>query len=106
MVPVRSRSVRCGDDRGRVESRSSLSSGGKIEFLARAIVNRLEDRGLVEFGDAETAILVVTKTLSDNNQAYELIEQEARLRLGTAEPSDDELEQAMQRIAAERNFVL
>jgi len=83
-----------------------LSSGGKIEFLARAIVNRLEDRGLVEFGDAETAILVVTKTLSDNNQAYELIEQEARSRLGTAEPSEAELEQAMLRIAAERNFVL
>jgi hypothetical protein len=83
-----------------------LSTGGKIEFLARAIVNRLEDRGLVEFGDAEAAILIVTKTLSDNQQMYDLIEQEARARLGTDDPSDAELEEAMQQVAAERNFVL
>jgi hypothetical protein len=38
----------------------------QIEFLARAIVNRLEDRGLVEFGDAEKAIQVVVKTLEQN----------------------------------------
>ena len=106
MVPIRSGRVRRGNDDKAVESRTSLSSGGKIEFLARAIVNRLEDRGLVEFGDAEAAILIVTKTLADNNQMYEAIEQEARTRLGTAEPSDAELEEAMQRIAAERNFVL
>ena len=31
----------------------------QIEFLARAIVNRLEDRGLVEFGDAEEGIKLV-----------------------------------------------
>lgn len=83
-----------------------MSTGGKIEFLARAIVNRLEDRGLVEFGDAEAAILIVTKTLSDNQQMYDLIEQEARARLGTDDPSDAELEEAMQQVAAERNFVL
>jgi len=38
----------------------------QIEFLARAIVNRLEDRGLVEFGDAEVVIAVVARTLEEN----------------------------------------
>ena len=83
-----------------------MSSGGKIEFLARAIVNRLEDRGLVEFGDAEAAILIVARTLSDHQQVYEMIEQQARTRLGSEEPSDAELEEAMLAVAAERNFVL
>ena len=50
----------------------------QIEFLARAIVNRLEDRGLVEFGDAEIGIQIVTRTLEDNFQAYDSIEMEAR----------------------------
>ena len=40
----------------------------QIEFLARSIVNRLEDRGLVEFGDAEIGIDVVTRTLEDNRR--------------------------------------
>jgi hypothetical protein len=38
----------------------------QIEFLARAIVNRLEDRGLVEFHDAEAGIEIVVQTLADN----------------------------------------
>jgi hypothetical protein len=38
----------------------------QIEFLARAIVNRLEDRGLIEFADAETVIAVVARTLEEN----------------------------------------
>ena len=38
----------------------------QIEFLARAIVNRLEDRGLVEFQDAETGIEIVIRTLAEN----------------------------------------
>jgi hypothetical protein len=38
----------------------------QIEFLARAIVNRLEDRGLVEFADAEAVIAVVARTLEEN----------------------------------------
>ena len=50
----------------------------QVEFLARAIVNRLEDRGLVEFGDAEIGIQIVTRTLEENFQAYDSIEQEAR----------------------------
>ncbi len=82
----------------------------QIEFLARAIVNRLEDRGLVEFGDAEIGIQVVTKTLEENFQAYDTIEEEARARLaksiGEREPSEAELSEEMQRVAAERNFVL
>src|ERR1041384_2227093 len=57
------------------------SSIRQIEFLARAIVNRLEDRGLVEFGDAEIGITVVARTLEENLAAYDSIEQEARARL-------------------------
>lgn len=82
----------------------------QIEFLARAIVNRLEDRGLVEFGDAEIGIQIVAKTLEDNFAAYDTIEQEARVRLakiiGTREPSDAEVEDEMKNVAADRNFIL
>lgn len=38
----------------------------QIEFLARALVNRLEDRGVVEFHDAEAGIEVVVRTLAEN----------------------------------------
>jgi len=82
----------------------------QIEFLARAIVNRLEDRGLVEFGDAEIGIQIVIKTLEDNFHAYDAIEQEARGRLaksiGSREPSESELNDEMRRVAAERNVIL
>jgi hypothetical protein len=82
----------------------------QIEFLARSIVNRLEDRGLVEFGDAEIGIDVVTKTLEDNFAAYDAIEAEARIRLaksiGTREPSEVEVTEAMKCVAAERNVTL
>jgi hypothetical protein len=82
----------------------------QIEFLARSIVNRLEDRGLVEFGDAEIGIDVVTRTLEDNFAAYDAIEAEARIRLaksiGSREPSENEVAEAMKRVAAERNFTL
>jgi hypothetical protein len=82
----------------------------QIEFLARSIVNRLEDRGLVEFGDAEIGIEVVTKTLEGNFAAYDAIESEARVRLaktiGTRDPSDLEVAEAMKRVAAERNVTL
>ncbi len=86
------------------------SSIRQIEFLARAIVNRLEDRGLVEFGDAEIGITVVARTLEENLAAYDSIEQEARARLsksiGEREPSGAELDEAMQKVAAERDFTL
>ncbi|MEA2237674.1 MAG: hypothetical protein QOC81_2398 [Thermoanaerobaculia bacterium] len=82
----------------------------QIEFLARSIVNRLEDRGLVEFGDAEIGIDVVTKTLEENFAAYDAIEAEARVRLaksiGSREPSENEVTEAMRRVAAERNVTL
>lgn len=82
----------------------------QIEFLARAIVNRLEDRGLVEFGDAEIGIRIVAKTLFDNFQMYDTIEQEARTRLvkanGDREPTDMELVDEMRRVAAEKSFAL
>lgn len=82
----------------------------QIEFLARAIVNRLEDRGLVEFADAEVTIQIVAKTLEENFAAYDTIEQEARARLsrtlGNREPSQDEVEAEMRAVAAEKSFIL
>ena len=73
-------------------------------------MNRLEDRGLVEFGDAEIGIQVVTRTLEDNFQMYDSIEHEARLRLsktiGSREPSELELTDEMRRVAADRGFTL
>lgn len=76
-----------------------------IEFLARAIVNRLEDRGLVEFRDAEAGILVVTKALQENFTALELLEHEARQRLGER-ASEAQVESEMRRIAQERDIIL
>jgi hypothetical protein len=82
----------------------------QIEFLARSIVNRLEDRGLVEFGDAEIGIDVVTRTLEENFAAYDAIEAEARIRLvktiGAREPSENEVLEAMRKVALERNVTL
>lgn len=81
------------------------ATGRRVEFLARAIVNRLEDRGVVEFRDAEAGILVVTKAIEENFAAAEAIEREARLRLGE-KATDDQVSSEMRRIAAERNFIL
>jgi hypothetical protein len=82
----------------------------QIEFLARAIVNRLEDRGLVEFGDAEVGIQIVARKLEENFAVYDTIEQEARARLvkavGAREPDENELADEMRRVACERNFIL
>ena len=47
------------------------SSSRQIEFLARAIVNRLEDRGLIEFHDAEAGLQVVVRTLERNLRRME-----------------------------------
>ena len=76
-----------------------------VEFLARAIVNRLEDRGLVEFRDAEAGILVVAKALQENFAALAALEQEARHRLGER-ASDNQIEGEMRRIAAERDIII
>lgn len=90
--------------------RGAMAVNGKqIEFLARAIVNRLEDRGVVEFSDAEAGIRIVTRALEENFLAVDLIEHEARQRLsrtGGREPSPSEVQQEMLRVAAERNVVL
>lgn len=86
-----------------------MSSDRRIEFLARSIVNRLEDRGLVEFGDAEAGIQVVIRTLEENFGTADSIEQEARQRLaGTSrrEPSESDLREEMRRLAVERGFIL
>jgi hypothetical protein len=76
-----------------------------VEFLSRAIVNRLEDRGLVEFHDAEAAILVVTRAIEENFTELDALEQEARQRLGDR-ASEQQIESEMRRIAAERNVNL
>ena len=80
------------------------ATGKRVEFLARAIVNRLEDRGLVEFRDAEAGILVVTRALEESFAEAEAIEREARQRLGPR-ASDEQVEAEMKRIAAERKIV-
>jgi len=81
------------------------STSRRVEFLARAIVNRLEDRGLVEFRDAEAGILVVTKALEESFAEAEAIEREARRRLGDR-ATDAHVEEEMQKIAAERKIIL
>lgn len=76
-----------------------------VDFLSRAIVNRLEDRGLVEFHDAEAAILVVTKAIEENFAELDALEHEARQRLG-ARATEQQIDSEMRRIAAERNVIL
>lgn len=84
------------------------ASDRQIEFLARAIVNRLEDRGLVEFGDAEAGIKIASRVLAENFRLAEQIEHEAkeRLRARGGEQSAQELETEMRKIAAEKSFAL
>ena len=72
-------------------------------------MNRLEDRGIVEFGDAEEGIQLVAIALERDFAAIDAIEQEARQRLAEKspkEPKADELEAEMQRIAAEKGVIL
>jgi hypothetical protein len=81
----------------------------QIEFLSRALVNRLEDRGIVEFGDAEEGIQLVAIAIERDFAAIDAIEQEARRRLAeksSREPKADDLEAEMQRIATERGVTL
>ena len=80
-------------------------SGRRVEFLARAIVNRLEDRGLVEFVDAEAGILVVTKAIEENFGAIEALEREVRQRLGER-ATEPQIDAEMARLALERNIIL
>ena len=86
-----------------------MAAQKQIEFLSRALVNRLEDRGIVEFGDAEEGIQLVAIALERDFAAIDAIEQEARQRLAEKspkEPKADELEAEMQRIAAEKGVIL
>ena len=86
-----------------------MAAQKQIEFLARALVNRLEDRGIVEFGDAEEGIQLVAIALERDFSAMDAIEQAARLRLAeksSKEPKADDLEAEMQRIATERGVIL
>ena len=84
------------------------TSPRQIEFLARAVVNRLEDRGLAEFGDAETGIGVVAKVLLASFRQLHQLEMEAwdRLRERGAEPDDAAVEEEMRKLAAERGVML
>ena len=84
-------------------------SDRRIELLARAIANRLEDRGLVEFADAESAIGIVAKAIEEHLVIVEAIEQEARRRLaatGANDPADDVVQDEMRRLASERGITL
>lgn len=81
------------------------NSASRVEFLSRAIVNRLEDRGLVEFRDAEAGILVVAKALQENFAALAALEHEARIRLGER-ATEQQIDAEMRRIAADRDIIL
>jgi hypothetical protein len=83
----------------------STNSASRVEFLSRAIVNRLEDRGLVEFRDAEAGILVVAKALQENFAALAALEHEARTRLGDR-ATEAQVDAEMRRIAAERDIII
>ena len=81
----------------------------QVEFFARAIVNRLEDRGLVEFHDAEAGIELVSKILTENFGRVEDILAEARDRLLERKgnhPTWEEVSAEAEQVAAERGFVL
>ncbi|HVR42740.1 MAG TPA: hypothetical protein VMS56_04780 [Thermoanaerobaculia bacterium] len=86
------------------------ASTRRIEYLARTIVNRLEDRGLVEFSDAERGIEIMIRTLEEHFRAVEALEAEARSRLGTQPggraPSEREIEDEMRRLALERGVTV
>ena len=81
------------------------ATGRRVEFLARAIVNRLEDRGVVEFVDAEAGILVVTRALTENFTAVGHLERAAREKLGKR-ATEQQIENEMRRLAAERDVIL
>lgn len=81
----------------------------QLEYLARTIVNRLEDRALVEFADAELGIGVVMGVLQENFRTFDAISAESHERLtrmhGRA-PSDAELLEEMRRVASTKDFVI
>jgi hypothetical protein len=78
----------------------------EIEYLARAIVNRLEDRGLVEFTDAEAGIEAVSRALAGSLRAIEAAETEVRERLARSgesrEATEEEIDLALRQIVLDR----
>jgi hypothetical protein len=75
------------------------------ELMARAVVNRLEDRGIVEFHDAEAAIAIVARALETDLAEINTLEQEARQRLGNR-ATDQQIEAEVRRIAAKKQIPL
>lgn len=82
----------------------------QIEYIARAIVNRLEDRSLVEFADIEAALDVVCRVLNEHVKAAEAILQEGREKAAKLsagrEPTQAEVDEEVRKIAAGRNFTI
>jgi hypothetical protein len=82
----------------------------QVEYIARAIVNRLEDRSLVEFGDIEAALDVVVRVLTEHVRTAEAILQEAKERAAKAsagrEPTQAEIDEEVRKLAAGRNFTI
>jgi hypothetical protein len=78
----------------------------EIEYLARAIVNRLEDRGLVEFTDAEAGIEAVSRALAGSLRTIEAAEAEVRERLARSgesrEATEEEIDLALRQIVLDR----
>ena len=81
-------------------------SSSRIEFLARTIMNRLEDRSTMEFSDAERGIQIVGQVLDDHFRLLASIEAEARERTGGESGTELELDDAVARIAIERGVVI
>jgi hypothetical protein len=78
----------------------------QVEFLARAIVNRLEDRGLAEFSDAEAGIGAVTRVLRANFMTADEIETAASWARRRAVAAQHDSEHEVRRIASARGFIL
>lgn len=60
---------------------------------------------MVEFRDAEAAILIVAKALEENFAAVDAIELAARQKLGPR-ATEQQIAEEMRRIAAERSVTL
>ena len=80
----------------------------QIEFLARAIVNRLEDRGMAEFSDAETGIAIVSRVLLGNLRQSHQIEVDAwdRLLATGSDPDAAAVDDEIRRLADDRGVIL
>jgi hypothetical protein len=93
----------------RIIATPMTAASRQIENLARTIVNRLEDRGLVEFSDAEAGIAIVRRALTENFASWEAAAKEAHDRAarvaGGRPPTDEEIELEMRKLALERGIV-